>query len=121
MKRLTCLAAVAALWGLALGATELRPTEQSRLPIGAVRPEGWLRVQLEKQRDGITGNAEKLYDDIGQSDWLTGEKRGGQYAWERGPYYAKGLLSLAFALDDTMLKARAKCSRSRPCRSTKFL
>ena len=108
MKRLTCLAAVAALWGLALGAAELRPTEQSRLPIGAVRPEGWLRVQLEKQRDGITGNAEKLYDDIGQSDWLTGEKRGGQYAWERGPYYAKGLLSLAFALDDTMLKARAK-------------
>ena len=69
---------------------------------------GRLVAQLEKQRDGITGNAEKLYDDIGQSDWLTGENRGGQYAWERGPYYAKGLLSLAFALDDTMLKARAK-------------
>ena len=85
MKRLICLAAVAATCGVALDAAELRPAEQSRLPIGAVRPEGWLRVQLEKQRDGITGNAEKLYDDIGQSDWLTGEKRGGQYAWERGP------------------------------------
>ena len=108
MKRVTCLAAFAAFCGLTLGAAELRPAAQSRLPIGAVRPEGWLRVQLEKQRDGITGNAEKLYDDIGQSDWLTGEKRGGQYAWERGPYYAKGMLSLAFALDDTMLKARAK-------------
>ena len=108
MKRVTCLAAFAAFCGLTLGAAELRPAAQLRLPIGAVRPEGWLRVQLEKQRDGITGNAEKLYDDIGQSDWLTGEKRGGQYAWERGPYYAKGMLSLAFALDDTMLKARAK-------------
>ncbi|MBR1587181.1 MAG: glycoside hydrolase family 127 protein [Kiritimatiellae bacterium] len=108
MKRLTCLAAMAATCCVAHGAAGLRPSEQSRLPIGAVRPEGWLRVQLEKQRDGITGNSEKLYDDIGRSDWLTGEKRGGQYSWERGPYYAKGLLSLAFALDDTMLKARAK-------------
>lgn len=108
MKRLTYLAAMAATCCVAHGAVEFRPAEQSRLPIGAVRPEGWLRVQLEKQRDGITGNSEKLYDDIGQSDWLTGEKRGGQYSWERGPYYAKGLLSLAFALDDTMLKARAK-------------
>ena len=108
MKKISLVVSACALGALSVFAAELRPAAHARLPIGAVRPEGWLRVQLEKQRDGITGNAEKLYDDIGQSDWLTGEKRGGQYAWERGPYYAKGLLSLAFALDDTMLKARAK-------------
>ena len=53
-------------------------------------------------------SATELYEDIGKSDWITRGTRGGQFAWERGPYYAKGLLSLAFALDDAKLKARAK-------------
>ena len=79
-----------------------------RLPPGSVSPQGWLRKQMELQRDGLTGHAEELYEDIGKSDWLTGGKRGGQFAWERGPYYAKGLTALAFALDDETLKARAK-------------
>ena len=108
MKNMSPFVFACVLGTLFPAAADLRPAAQSRLPIGAVRPDGWLRTQLEKQRDGITGNADKLYDDIGRSDWLTGEKRGGQYAWERGPYYAKGLLSLAFALDDAVLKAKAK-------------
>ena len=86
----------------------LRPAAMERLAPGAVRPQGWLAKQMEMQRDGLTGHAEELYDDIGKSDWITRGKRGGQFAWERGPYYAKGLLSLAFALDDAELKARAK-------------
>ena len=84
----------------ACAAVSLRPCAFNVLPVGKVRPEGWLRTQLELQRDGITGHAEELYDDIGNSDWVTGARRGKQYAWERGPYYAKGLVSLAFALDD---------------------
>ena len=78
------------------------------LPLGCVRPDGWLREQLEKQAAGLTGHAEELYDDIGKSDWLTGAGIGKEFAWERGPYYAKGLVSLAFVLDDDRLKAKAK-------------
>ena len=85
-----------------------RPAAMSVLPDGAVQAQAWLRHQLELQRDGLTGHAEELYDDIGRSDWLTGAGRGGQYAWERGPYYAKGLVALALALDDPALKAKAK-------------
>ena len=86
----------------------LRARAMERLPPGGVRPQGWLLRQMELQRDGLTGHAEELYEDIGKSDWLTGGNRGGQFAWERGPYYAKGLTALAFALDDAALKARAK-------------
>ncbi len=89
------------------GAT-VRECAMERLPPGSVRADGWLLRQMELQRDGLTGAAEDLYEDIGKSDWLTGGNRGGQFAWERGPYYAKGLTSLAFALDDAKLKAKAK-------------
>lgn len=108
MKRMALAAAVA---GAVIGAAQaggLRPAAMERLAPGAVRPQGWLAKQMKMQRDGLTGHAEELYDDIGKSDWITRGKRGGQFAWERGPYYAKGLLSLAFALDDAELKARAK-------------
>ena len=104
----TVFAAIFAVTVLASDGTALRPCAMERLPPGSVKPQGWLLKQMEMQRDGLTGHAEELYEDIGKSDWLTGGKRGGQFAWERGPYYAKGLTALAFALDDTTLKARAK-------------
>lgn len=86
----------------------VRPAAMEKLPLGSVRAEGWLLKQLELQRDGLTGHAEELYDDIGKSDWLTGKHVGRDYAWERGPYYAKGLVTLALTLDDPSLKLKAK-------------
>lgn len=83
------------------------PAAMEVLPLGSVRPEGALRQRLQAQADGLTGHAEELYEDIGKSDWLTGGKKGGMFAWERGPYYAKGLVALAFVLDDATLKAKA--------------
>ena len=92
----------------AIGAELPRQPEMDVLPLGSVCPEGWLKTQLRQQADGLTGHAEELYDDIGQSDWLTGANVGKEFAWERGPYYAKGLVSLAFTLNDDALKAKAK-------------
>ena len=114
IRKPVAFAAVVAAFALAANAAEVlanpiwpenfpdaaHDPAMERLPPGSVRPEGWLREQMELQRKGLTGHAEKLYVDIGESDWLTGGKRGGQFAWERGPYYAKGLVALAFALDD---------------------
>ena len=86
----------------------IRETAMRTLPPGAIRPLGALRERLEAQANGLTGHAEELYDDIGRSDWLTNAGRGGEFAWERGPYYARGLVALAFLLDDSKLKAKAK-------------
>lgn len=92
----------------AAGGTVLRPCALGVLPLGNVRPEGALRARLELQAKGLTGHAEELYDDIGQSDWLTNAGRGGQYSWERGPYFARGLVALALVLGDEQLMAGAK-------------
>ena len=92
----------------AIGAEVLRQPAMDVLPPGSVQPEGWLKTQLQLQAEGLTGHAEELYDDIGKSDWLTGANVGKEFAWERGPYYAKGLVSLAFVLNDDARKAKAK-------------
>ena len=79
-----------------------------QLPIGSIKAKGWLLKQLEQQRDGATGMAEELYpekDNLGKnSDWLGGDGNG----WERVPYYVKGLVALAYTLDDPMLKTKAQ-------------
>jgi len=88
--------------------TALRARVMRLLPAGSVVAEGALREDLIRQRDGLTGHAEELYADIGRSDWLTNAGKGGEFAWERGPYFARGLVALAFALDDPDLKAKAR-------------
>ena len=93
MRRLVVgCALVAAGWGFAETSSSgeiVRPKAMEVLPLGKIRPEGWLKLQLEKQRNGLTGHAEELYGDIGKSDWITGGHKGGECCWERGPYYAK--------------------------------
>lgn len=86
----------------------LSETPFIRLPIGSVKAEGWLLKQLQLQKSGLTGNAESLYsgaNNLGAaSDWLGGTGD----SWERVPYYVKGLISLAYVLDDQELKQKAQ-------------
>ena len=76
------------------------------LPLGAVKPAGWLKEMLITQRDGITANLDETYPQVLGDDngWLGGEGD----RWERGPYWVDGLLPLAYILDDDTLKAKAQ-------------
>jgi len=83
----------------------LRPAAFIPLPLGSVRPRGWLLDQLRVQAGGLTGHLEEIWPDyIGRnSGWLGGTGE----AWEVGPYYCDGLVPLAHLLDDPLLLARA--------------
>lgn len=75
-----------------------------KLPLGSVKPEGWLKDQLRIQAEGLTGNLDDFWPDLKNSAW----KGGSGDAWERGPYYLDGLVPLAYLLDDTYLKEKVK-------------
>jgi hypothetical protein len=84
----------------------LRQNPYIELPLGAIKPEGWLRQMLIKQKEGATGNLDKLYPIVmgNRNGWLGGD--GDQ--WERGPYWIDGLLPLAYILQDKELIAKVK-------------
>lgn len=84
----------------------LRENPFISLPMGAVSAEGWLYTQLDLQRAGLTGESERLYADelVENNAWLGGSLSD----WERAPYYVKGLISLAYTLNDQGLKNKAQ-------------
>lgn len=76
------------------------------LPLGAIKPEGWLLKMLEIQRDGLTGNMDEIYEVVmgPNNGWLGGTGD----SWERGPYWVDGLTPLAYLLDDEALKSKVQ-------------
>ena len=75
------------------------------LPLGSIRPSGWLQQQLMIQARGLSGHLDETWADVGaNSGWLGGNGE----SWERGPYYLDGLVPLAFLLDDDGLKKKAQ-------------
>lgn len=79
----------------------LTPNALAPLPLGSIRPDGWLLDQLRTQADGLSGKLYEVWKDVGEDcAWLGGEGDG----WERAPYYLDGLIPLAWALDDDGLK-----------------
>ncbi len=83
----------------------LKQTAFRALPLGAVKPADWLKDQLIVQASGLSGHLEEVWPDVGMnSGWLGGSGE----SWERGPYYADGLVPLAHLLDDPVLLARAQ-------------
>ncbi|MCB9459676.1 MAG: glycoside hydrolase family 127 protein [Anaerolineaceae bacterium] len=83
----------------------LYPTAFRALPLGAIKPKGWLKDQLHIQANGLSGHLDEFWEDVGpNSGWLGGTGE----SWERGPYYLDGLLPLAYLLDDERLINKVK-------------
>ncbi|MBN1466587.1 glycoside hydrolase family 127 protein [candidate division KSB1 bacterium] len=86
-------------------AWQLQQNKFITLPLGSVKPTGWLERQLRAQANGLTGHLDEFWPDIIHSAWKGGD---GGDSWERTPYYLDGLVPLAYILDDSTLKAKAQ-------------
>ncbi|MBI1767284.1 MAG: glycoside hydrolase family 127 protein [Bacteroidetes bacterium] len=72
-----------------------------KLPVGAIKPGGWLLKSLELERDGLAGNLGEI------SAWLTKKNNAwlnkdgkGDWGWEEMPYWLKGYANMGYVLND---------------------
>ncbi len=80
-----------------------------KLPIGAIRPGGWLLTQLELTRDGYTGHLQEISPYLRREGnaWLDPEGEGG-HGWEEVPYWLKGFGDLGYVLGDERITTDAQ-------------
>lgn len=69
-----------------------------------IKPNGWLKRQLEIEANGLCGNLDKMWPDVRDSAWIGGSREG----WERVPYWLDGFIPLAYLLEDRDMIARAE-------------
>jgi|SRR5690554_3280739 hypothetical protein len=77
----------------------LQPQHFIKLPVGKVKPQGWLLKHLELQKEGLNGHLSEI------SAWLDKENNawlgtGNDYGWEEVPYWLKGYGNMAYILED---------------------
>lgn len=71
------------------------------LPLGTIKPMGWLDEQMKRMVTGMAGNLDSQYAKVvgSRNGWLGGDGD----VWERGPYWIDGLLPLAYIMKDKKL------------------
>ena len=79
----------------------LEPLVFMKLPVGTIKPEGWILKYLELQRDGLTGKLGEISAWLDKKDnaWFSGNGQG-DHGWEEVPYWLKGYGDLGYILKD---------------------
>ncbi len=87
----------------------LTPEPLIKLPIGAIKPEGWVRRQLELEADGFSGHLGEISQFLRKAGnaWLSPEGEG-HSPWEELPYWLKGFGDLGYVLNNQRIIDEAK-------------
>jgi len=87
----------------------LMPSPLVKLPIGAIRPRGWLRRMLEIEADGMTGRLAEIsrFCKAEGNAWLSPDGAG-HSPWEELPYWLKGFGDLGYVLGDARINAESR-------------
>ncbi len=73
------------------------------LPPGAVRPEGWLRVYLEKQAQQLGSQLPHVSWPFTEAYWAGEEQAESWWPWEQCAYWIDGATRLSLVLKDEQL------------------
>src|SRR5688500_9853284 len=87
----------------------LRANPLTRLPIGSIRPEGWVRTQLQLLADGMVGHLTEIspWCKFEGNAWVSRDGHG-EHGWEELPYWLKGFIDLGYVLNDQRIIDESK-------------
>jgi DUF1680 family protein len=87
----------------------LLPAPLLKLPVGTVRPEGWLHRVLRLQADGFHGHLTEISEFLKKENnaWLSPTGRG-ERGWEEVPYWLKGFQDCGYLLEDERMIREAR-------------
>lgn len=80
----------------------LMPAHFIKLPLGSIKPQGWILKLLELQKNGLCGNLGSIsaWLDKNNNAWLS---EGGDHGWEEVPYWLRGYSDMAFIFRDSLM------------------
>lgn len=80
-----------------------------KLPIGSIKPKGWLKHQLELEAKGMTGRLQEIsrWCKFENSAWAS-PTGAGEHGWEELPYWLKGYGDLGYVLEDANIIREAR-------------
>jgi hypothetical protein len=87
----------------------LQPLVFIKLPVGTIKPEGWILKYLELQRDGLTGKLGEISAWLEKKNnaWYSGTGKG-DHGWEEVPYWLKGYGDMGYILNDQSIIRETK-------------
>ncbi|AWW32273.1 hypothetical protein DN752_20200 [Echinicola strongylocentroti] len=87
----------------------LKPSALIKLPVGSVKPEGFLKEYLVRQKNGLTGHLGEISAWLQKEDnaWLSKDGEG-DWGWEEVPYWLKGYANIGYLLEDQQMIDEAK-------------
>jgi hypothetical protein len=79
----------------------LLPSPFVKLPVGSIKPEGWVKGQLKLMANGFSGNLTEIskWCRFQGNAWVSPEGVG-ENGWEELPYWLKGFIDLGYVLND---------------------
>ena len=87
----------------------LQPSKLIKLPIGSIKPEGWLLEYFNRQKKGLTGSLGEISAWLDKKDnaWLSKDGKG-KWGWEEVPYWLKGYANIGYITEDKEIIDEAK-------------
>ena len=87
----------------------LAPSRLIKLPVGSIKPKGWVLEYIKRQKEGLTGNLGSISAWLNKDNnaWLSSSGEG-ERGWEEVPYWLRGYSSIAYALNDEAMLAETE-------------